>query len=137
MVRALDRRSELPHEFTSIRDSLQAKQRAEPIRKARKGPQPRVVPVEQMGCDYIFDIPVQTAQSLTGYCHYRDIAGAAERPYEYWRGPRPHNRSAAFGRDYLAEGMRHSARPAGSKPAKQQVGNLRYGVVLECVPRRV
>jgi hypothetical protein len=34
------------------------------------------------GVDYIFDIPVDLAQSLTGYRHDRDIPGASKRGFE-------------------------------------------------------
>jgi hypothetical protein len=62
---------ELPPAFASIRDELIAKRR-------EKG---------SVSCDYIFDIPVATAQSLTGYWHDRDVPGLDGEPFEVLERP--------------------------------------------------
>ena len=49
-------------EFTAIRDGLFAKQTP--------------------GCDYIFDVPVETARSIVGYRHDEDVAGLSGDVFE-------------------------------------------------------
>ena len=64
----LEIKGEPPPFFASIRDRLRAKQQEAGGKKA--------------AVDYIFDIPVETAQQFTGYRHDRDIPGASETPFE-------------------------------------------------------
>jgi hypothetical protein len=82
---------DLPPEFVSIRDRLLSKQREEDLRipVARHGSQRSATSVEQMRCDYIFDVPVETAQRLTGFRHDRDIPGVTGEPFEMLLGRAP------------------------------------------------
>ncbi|MFI5458361.1 MAG: hypothetical protein ACHRXM_23270 [Isosphaerales bacterium] len=64
----LETEGDLPADFGSIRDRLRSDQEAAGGRKA--------------GVDYIFDVPVQLAESLTGYRHDQDIPGLGDRPFE-------------------------------------------------------
>jgi len=59
---------ELPGEFPAIRDRLQANQQAEDA----------ISPA----CDYIFDIPVSVAESLTGYRHDVEIPEIGDQRFE-------------------------------------------------------
>jgi len=59
----LDVEGEPPEGFAAIRDGLFAKQTGG-------------------GCDYIFDIPVETARSLTGYRYDQDIPGLSGEVFE-------------------------------------------------------
>lgn len=59
---------ELPATFASIRDRLRSEQQTAGGSKA--------------DVDYIFDIPVELAQTLTGYRHDADIPGAGAAPFE-------------------------------------------------------
>ena len=67
-IEHLEIKGEPPAFFASIRDRMRAKQDEAGGKKA--------------GVDYIFDIPVETAQQFTGYRHDRDIPGAAGKPFE-------------------------------------------------------
>ena len=62
-LRHLDIQGEPPTEFIAIRDGLLAQKEPE-------------------NCDYIFDIPVETARSLTGYRYDRDIPGLSGEVFE-------------------------------------------------------
>ena len=62
-LRHLEVRGRLPEDFTAIRDELFASQTDE-------------------SCDYIFDIPIETARSLTGYRHDQDIPGLIGEVFE-------------------------------------------------------
>lgn len=59
---------ELPAAFTNIRDRLRSKQRTSGGRRA--------------DVDYIFDVPIELAQTLTGYRHDADIPGVGAEPFE-------------------------------------------------------
>lgn len=88
----LETGGELPASFSSIRDRLFSKQKEENIRKAgiRRPLLPRkVIPIGEMGCDYIFEIPVEVARELTGYQHDRDIPGLTGEPFEVLVGAVP------------------------------------------------
>ena len=67
-IEHLEIKGEPPPFFAAIRARLRAKQQEAGGKKAE--------------VDYIFDIPVETAQQLTGYRHDRDIPGAGEKPFE-------------------------------------------------------
>src|SRR5262245_58862117 len=75
-IEHLETMGELPASYSSIRERLFAEQKEENIRKAGMR-RPlffrKVVSIEEMGCDYIFNIPVEVAHELTGYRHDRDI----------------------------------------------------------------
>jgi len=64
----LQTEGELPAAFTNIRDRLRSEQQKAGGRKA--------------DVDYIFDVPVELAQTLTGYRHDADIPGAGTDPFE-------------------------------------------------------
>jgi hypothetical protein len=64
----LQTEGELPAVFTSIRDRLRSEQQAAGGRDA--------------DVDYIFDVPVELAQTLTGYRHDADIPGTGPEPFE-------------------------------------------------------
>jgi hypothetical protein len=64
----LQTEGELPAAFTSIRDRLRSEQQ-----KADG---------DGGGVDYIFDIPVELADTLTGYRHDADIPDAGPDPFE-------------------------------------------------------
>ena len=59
---------ELPAAFPEIRDRWQARQNAEDAAIKR--------------VDYIFEIPVEVAHTVTGFRHDRDLPGLKESPYE-------------------------------------------------------
>ena len=65
---SLDVQGEPPAAFVAIRDRLRAQQAAAGGKKA--------------GVDYIFDIPVELAHSLTGYRHDHDIPGMPKDAFE-------------------------------------------------------
>ena len=67
--RHLDVQGTPPAEFAAIRDGLFAKQTP--------------------GCDYIFDIPVETARSITGYRHDQDVPGLSGEVFEVLAGAPP------------------------------------------------
>lgn len=67
-IEHLEIKGEPPAFFASIRDRLRAKQQEAGGKKA--------------DVDFIFDIPVETAQQLTGYRHDHDIPDAGEKPFE-------------------------------------------------------
>src|SRR4030095_10096554 len=67
-MKHLQAESELPAAFTSIRDRLRSEQQAAGGRKA--------------DVDYIFDVPVELAQTLTGYRADANIPGAGAAPFE-------------------------------------------------------
>jgi len=75
-IEHLDTEGDLPLIFGSIRDRLLLEQ-------------------QDGSADYIFDIPVEVAKSLTGYRHNLDIPGASKEPFEVLicavaeRGARP------------------------------------------------
>jgi len=62
-LRHLEVEGDLPQSFAAIRDGLLAKQTEE-------------------SCDYIFDIPVETARSLVGYRHDQDIPGMSGEVFQ-------------------------------------------------------
>ena len=64
----LQTEGELPAAFTSIRDRLRSEQQRAGGSKA--------------DVDYIFDVPVELAQLLTGYRHDADIPGADAELFE-------------------------------------------------------
>jgi hypothetical protein len=64
----LQTEGELPAAFTSIRDRLRSEQQAAGGGKA--------------DVDYIFAVPVELAQALTGYRHDAHIPGAGTDPFE-------------------------------------------------------
>jgi hypothetical protein len=64
----LQTEGDLPAAFASIRDRLRSEQQKAGGRKA--------------DVDYIFDVPVELAQTLTGYRHDADIPGAGTDPFE-------------------------------------------------------
>jgi hypothetical protein len=64
----LDSQGELPPAYVRIRDRLRSEQ------QAAGGPNAEV--------DHIFDVPVELAQSLTGYRYDLDISGAGDKPFE-------------------------------------------------------
>ncbi len=59
----LEVHGEPPPQFTTIRDELSAKD------------MPKV-------CDYLFDIPVETARSVAGYRHDEDVPGLSGEVFE-------------------------------------------------------
>jgi len=61
-------KGEMPAAFASIRDELQSKQ------EEAGGPKADV--------DYIFDLPVELARTLTGYRHDAAIKGEHDEPFE-------------------------------------------------------
>jgi len=61
----LEAQGKLPPDYPALREQLEAKQ------AARVG-----------GPDYIFDIPVELAKSLTGYRHDADVITADEKGFE-------------------------------------------------------
>ena len=67
-MESLDIQGEPPAAFIAIRDRLHAQQAAAGGKKA--------------GVDYIFDIPVELAHSLTGYRHDHDIPGMPKDAFE-------------------------------------------------------
>jgi hypothetical protein len=67
-IEHLETSGELPSEFPAIRDRLQANQQAEDTTSP--------------ACDYIFDIPVTVAESLTGYRHDGEIPEIGDRGFE-------------------------------------------------------
>ncbi|HSY19870.1 MAG TPA: hypothetical protein VK815_16120 [Candidatus Acidoferrales bacterium] len=75
---------DLPPEYAAIRDRLLAKQRDEDLEKppANRRLQRKSGDFSQMRCDYIFSIPVELAQALTGYTHDGDIPGQTGEPFE-------------------------------------------------------
>jgi hypothetical protein len=42
-----------------------------------------------MGCDYVFDIPVEVAREVTGYRYDRDIPGLTGEPFVVLNGRVP------------------------------------------------
>ena len=64
----LQAEGELPAAFTSIRDRLRAEQQEAGGSRA--------------DVDHIFDVPVELAQTLTGYRHDAEIPGAGAEPFE-------------------------------------------------------
>jgi len=67
-IEHLEIKGEPPSFFASIQERLRARQREAGGKKAE--------------VDYIFNIPVETAQQLTDYRHDQDIPGAGEKPFE-------------------------------------------------------
>jgi len=81
----LQTEGDLPASFTAIRDRLLSKQKEENTRKPRTRRPPflrRVVSAEEIGCDYLFDIPVELAGHVTGYRYDQDVPGATREPFE-------------------------------------------------------
>lgn len=66
----LDVQGEPPAEFAAIRDRTFAEQSA-----------------GDRDCDYLFDIPVETARSMTGYRHDEDIPGLSGEVFEVLAPP--------------------------------------------------
>ncbi len=64
----LQTEGEMPSVFTPIRDRLRSEQQAAGGNKS--------------DVDYIFDAPVELAQTLTGYRHDADIPGSGAEPFE-------------------------------------------------------
>jgi hypothetical protein len=84
-IEHLDTEGDLPPDFSSIRDRLLSKQREEDSWKPQKPHslfQGKITRLSQMRCDYVFDIPVATAQSLTGYRYDQDVPGLSGEPFE-------------------------------------------------------
>ena len=77
---------DLPPEFGSIRDRLLSKQSEENLRKPRPLVRQSGASISKIGCDYVFDIPVETARSLTGYRHDQDIPGLTGEAFEVLAG---------------------------------------------------
>lgn len=71
----LDVQGELPAEFAAIRDRKFAEQAA-----------------DDGTCDYLFDIPVETARSAAGYRHDEDVPGLSGAVFEVLAPP-PDERS--------------------------------------------
>jgi hypothetical protein len=67
-IEHVEAEGDLPPMFTSIRDQLTAVQ-------ADAGG-------EESDVDYLFDVPIEVAKALTGFCHNEDIAGADDAPFE-------------------------------------------------------
>ena len=67
-VEHLQAEGELPAAFAGIREQLCSEQQTAGGRKA--------------DVDFIFDVPVKLAQTLTGYRHDADIPGAGADPFE-------------------------------------------------------
>ena len=67
-MESLDVHGEPPASFAAIRDRLRTQQAAAGGKKA--------------GVDYLFDIPVELAHSLTGYRHDHDIPGMPKDAFE-------------------------------------------------------
>jgi hypothetical protein len=91
-IQHLETAGELPPAYGSIRDRLFARQAEENLRKAglRRPLFPRkVLAIEEMGCDYIFEIPIEVARELTGYQHDRDIPEMTGEPFEVLIGAVP------------------------------------------------
>jgi hypothetical protein len=61
---------DLPLAYASIRDRQLAHQRSD--RTANQG----------IGVDYVFEVPIQLADELTGYRHDKDLEDAGDRPFE-------------------------------------------------------
>ena len=81
----LETEGELPACFTSIRERWFAKQKEENIRKPgiRRSWFPRkTFAIEEFGCDYIFEIPVEVARVLAGYQHDRNIPELTGKPFQ-------------------------------------------------------
>ena len=88
----LETEGELPASFNSIRDRLFSRQKEENLRKAgiRRPLFPRkALSIDEMGCDYIFEIPVEVAREITGYRHDRDVPGSDGQPFEVLIGAAP------------------------------------------------
>ncbi len=81
-IRHLEAEGNLPPVFESIRDRLLSKQNEEEVRKPRRLLQPRVTDISEMACDYVFDVPVATAHSLTGYRHDQEMPALTGQPFE-------------------------------------------------------
>lgn len=75
---------DLPPDYAAIRDRLLAKQRQEDVEKppSARAAQRKSGDFSQMRCDYLFNIPVDLAQALTGYTHDEDIPGQEGEPFE-------------------------------------------------------
>jgi hypothetical protein len=71
----LDVQGEPPAEFAAIRDRIVAEQAA-----------------DDGSCDYLFDIPVETARSAAGYRHDEDVPGLSGEVFEVLAPP-PDERS--------------------------------------------
>lgn len=63
-IEHLDAQGELPYSFESIRDQLLAEQLA------------------NNDADYLFDIPVEVAKTLTGFRHDEDFPNGPDEPFE-------------------------------------------------------
>jgi hypothetical protein len=74
----LEVEGEPPSSFSAIRDQLQAKQAVANATKER--------------VDYIFDIPVEVARSITGYRHDHPFPGNPETMFEILLSTRPERR---------------------------------------------
>jgi hypothetical protein len=82
---------DFPPAYSAIRDRLLARQRQEDLGKppANRRQQRKSGDFSQMRCDYIFNIPVDLAQALTGYTHSKDIPGQTGQPFEVLTGGSP------------------------------------------------
>jgi hypothetical protein len=81
----LEASGELPAGYEEIRNHWQAKQDEENQRKPpQKRPQfrRRITDLSEIGCDYLFEIPVETAAKLTDYRHDEDISGQTGDAFE-------------------------------------------------------
>jgi hypothetical protein len=63
-IEHLEAEGQLPPVFAPIRDQMTARQ------------------ADRDDADYIFDVPVEVAKSLTGFRHDKDIEGAPDKPFE-------------------------------------------------------
>jgi len=82
---------DLPPAYAAIRDRLLAKQREQDLAKppSSRHRQRKSGDFSQMRCDYLFSIPVELAQALTGYTHDEDILGQDGKPFEVLAGVSP------------------------------------------------
>lgn len=90
-IQHLEAKGDLPRAFELIRDRLLAEQQAE-------GAKPEV--------DFVFDIPVEVAQSLTAFRHDKDLDGVDDDPFEVLEIRRRARSDSAFGRLLAALGFR-------------------------------
>jgi len=82
---------DLPPDYAAISARLLAKQHADDLKKppSSRRWQRKSKDFSQMRCDYIFNIPVELAQALTGYTHDEDIPGQTGEPFEVLTGGSP------------------------------------------------
>jgi hypothetical protein len=71
----LETQGDLPPWFGSILSQLESKQREADARKQR--------------VDFIFDVPIELAYTITGYRHDRSVPGLSGKPFEVLLGSAP------------------------------------------------